>query len=157
MSSSKDRRKDISGFGRVDYSFDDKYLATVTLRRDGSSVFGGNNKYAYFPGVSVGWKIDKEDFMAGAADKVDILKLRLGYGQSGNSGIDPYQSLSKYDMTTNGILGQNKVSGATLTNYMENPDLKWETTSQVNLGIDYGFFSRLSGNLDFFVKIRRIC
>ena len=90
--------------------------------------------------------------MAGAADKVDILKLRLGYGQSGNSGIDPYQSLSKYDMTTNGILGQNKVSGATLTNYMENPDLKWETTSQVNLGIDYGFFSRLSGNLDFFVK-----
>ena len=152
MSSSKDRRKDISGFGRVDYSFDDKYLATVTLRRDGSSVFGGNNKYAYFPGVSVGWKIDKEDFMAGAADKVDILKLRLGYGQSGNSGIDPYQSLSKYDMTTNGILGQNKVSGATLTNYMENPDLKWETTSQVNLGIDYGFFSRLSGNLDFFVK-----
>ena len=55
-------------------------------------------------------------------------------------------------MTTNGILGQNKVSGATLTNYMENPDLKWETTSQVNLGIDYGFFSRLSGNLDFFEK-----
>ena len=154
MSSSKDRRKDISGFGRVDYSFDDKYLATVTLRRDGSSVFGGNNKYAYFPGVSVGWKIDKEDFMAGAADKVDILKLRLGYGQSGNSGIDPYQSLSKYDMTTNGILGQNKVSGATLTNYMENPDLTWETTSQVNLGIDYGFFSRLSGNLDFFGECR---
>ena len=141
-----------SFFGRINYGYNDKYLATVTLRRDGSSVFGGNNKYAYFPGVSVGWKIDKEDFMAGAADKVDILKLRLGYGQSGNSGIDPYQSLSKYDMTTNGILGQNKVSGATLTNYMENPDLKWETTSQVNLGIDYGFFSRLSGNLDFFVK-----
>ena len=152
IESNKNRRKDISGFGRVDYSFDDKYLATVTLRRDGSSVFGSNNKYAYFPGVSVGWKIDKENFMAAAADKIDLLKLRVGYGQAGNSGIDPYQSLAKYDMTTNGIIGQDKVPGATLTNYMENPDLKWETTSQVNVGVDYGFFSRLSGNLDFFVK-----
>ena len=95
--------------------------------------------------------------MAGAADKVDILKPRLGYGQSGNSGIDPYQSLSKYDMTTNGILGQNKVSGATLTNYMENPDLKWKLphrstwVSTMASSAVYRVIWFLRG------KIRRIC
>lgn len=150
--SSRDERIDISGFGRMDYSYQDKYLATATVRRDGSSVFGANEKYAYFPGVSFGWKIDKEDFMEKYSGTIDLLKLRLGWGQSGNSGIAPYQSLGKYDMVANGVIGNNNLVGAKHTDYEANPDLKWETTSQLNLGLDFGFLGRLSGNLDFFVK-----
>lgn len=152
LDSYKTRRRDVSGFGRLDYTYADKYLATLTLRRDGSSVFGKNNKFAWFPGVSIGWRIDKENFMQDKQKTVDLLKLRLGYGLSGNSGIDPYQSLAKYSMTTEAVIGNNKIADALLTTYKENPDLKWETTSQLNLGIDYGFLGRLSGSLDFFLK-----
>jgi len=152
IDSERNDRKDISGFGRVDYSYDDKYLATMTLRRDGSSVFGSNNKFAYSPGISVGWRMDKESFIEDRFDSIDLFKLRVGYGQSGNSGIDPYQSLSKYNMTSNGVIGQGELVGATLTRFKDNPDLKWETTSQINIGIDYGIKSRFNGNLDFFVK-----
>ncbi|MFL9483235.1 SusC/RagA family TonB-linked outer membrane protein [Chitinophagaceae bacterium LWZ2-11] len=158
VSSNKFDRKDISTFGRIDYTYNDKYLATVTLRRDGSSVFGNNNKFATFPGVSVGWKIDKEDFM-GDHKNLDVLKLRAGYGVTGNSGISPYQSLSVYNMGLNtldpntaAIIGGAIVPGATLTDYKANPNLKWESTSQLNIGVDYGFFKRLTGSLDFFVK-----
>ena len=152
LSSEKTRRRDVSGFGRVDYSFSEKYLLTATLRRDGSSVFGQNNKFAWFPGLSLGWRIDKETFMQDSRSFVDILKLRLGYGLSGNSGIEPYQSLAKYAITTEAVVGGSKVTDAILTQYKENPDLKWETTSQLNLGVDYGLFGRLSGSVDFFVK-----
>lgn len=151
IDSEKTRRRDISGFGRLDYTFADKYLVTATLRRDGSSVFGSNNKFAWFPGLSLGWKIDKEKFMENAS-AVDLLKVRAGYGLSGNSGIDPYQSLAKYALSTEAVIGNSKVVDALLTQYKENPDLKWETTSQFNLGVDYGFWGRLSGSLDFFVK-----
>lgn len=151
VSSNKFDRKDISVFARADYSYEDKYLASLTVRRDGSSVFGANNKYGTFPGISLGWRLDKEDFM-GKSKAVDLLKFRVGYGKTGNSGIDPYQSLAKYDLGTNGIIGQAPVVGATLTTYKENPNLKWETTSQLNIGADYGFFGRLTGAVDFFVK-----
>jgi TonB-linked SusC/RagA family outer membrane protein len=159
VSSNKFDRKDISVFGRVDYTYNEKYLATVTLRRDGSSVFGSNNKFATFPGVSIGWKLDKEDFLAGHKN-LDVLKLRAGYGVTGNSGITPYQSLSTYAQginpilgpATTGIIGQNPVVGATLTPGKANPNLKWESTSQFNIGADYGFFRRITGSLDFFVK-----
>jgi TonB-dependent starch-binding outer membrane protein SusC len=150
-SSNKTRRRDISAFGRLDYAYNGKYLATFTLRRDGSSVFGENNKFAWFPGLSVGWRMDKENFLSDK-NAIDLLKLRLGYGLSGNSGINPYESLAKYQLSTEGVIGNNKVTDAILTEYKENPDLKWETTSQLNFGVDYGFFGRLTGSLDFFLK-----
>ncbi|MEN9917980.1 MAG: hypothetical protein RL662_416 [Bacteroidota bacterium] len=151
VNSNRDRRKDLSTFGRLDYSYADKYLLTMTLRRDGASVFGKNNKFAYFPGISAGWKLDKEEFLQDAT-AIDMLKVRLGYGVSGNSGIAPYQSLRKYDINTNSILGGNAVIGAFLPEFKDNPDLKWESTSQLNLGVDYSFKGRFSGGLDFFVK-----
>ncbi|PTT01068.1 SusC/RagA family TonB-linked outer membrane protein, partial [Pedobacter sp. HMWF019] len=151
VSSNKFDHTDISVFGRVDYTYDDRYMATLTVRRDGSSVFGANNKFGVFPGLSLGWRLDKEDFLKDSKT-VNLLKLRAGYGKTGNSGIDPYQSLSKYDLGTNGIIGQAPVVGATLTDYKANPDLKWETTSQLNIGLDYGLFGRVTGAVDFFVK-----
>ncbi len=159
VSSEKYDRTDISAFGRIDYTYNDKYLATLTLRRDGSSVFGENNKFAVFPGISLGWRLDKEDFLANH-DKIDLLKLRVGYGVTGNSGIASYQSLSKYNqgintisgLGTTGILGQNPIVGIYTTPLKANPDLKWESTSQFNIGVDYGFSRRFTGSLDFFVK-----
>lgn len=158
VSSNKFDRKDISAFGRVDYSYGDKYLVTVTLRRDGSSVFGSNNKFATFPGLSFGWRLDKEGFMVNSKN-LDILKLRLGYGVTGNSGITPYQSLAIYNMGLNtidpntaAIIGGAIIPGATLTAYKPNPCLKWESTAQFNAGVDYGFSKRFSGAFDFFVK-----
>lgn len=125
----------------------------------GSSVFGQNNKFATFPGVSVGWKLDKENFLTNNKN-VDLLKLRIGYGVTGNSGIASYQSLGKYNqginpidgIGTTGIIGQNPIVGIYTTPLKANPNLKWESTAQFNIGIDYGFFEHISGAIDFFVK-----
>lgn len=144
-------RTDISVFGRVDYILNERYLATVTLRGDGSSVFGANNKTAFFPGASVGWRLDKEEFLQGS--RFELLKLRVGYGQTGNSGLVPYQSLTKYTLNTNGVIGQVPVVGATLDSYKGNPDIKWEKTTQTNVGLDYALTGgRVSGAVDFFLK-----
>ena len=159
VSSNRYDRKDISTFGRIDYTYNDKYLATVTVRRDGSSVFGENNKFAVFPGISLGWKLDKEDFLKNRKN-IDLLKLRAGYGVTGNSGIASYQSLGKYNqginpisgIGTTGIIGQNPVVGIFTTPLKANPDLKWESTAQLNVGVDYGLFKRITGALDFFIK-----
>ncbi|PGH40075.1 MAG: SusC/RagA family TonB-linked outer membrane protein [Candidatus Nephrothrix sp. EaCA] len=156
VSSLRTKRVDISGFGRLDYSYKEKYLATFTLRRDGSSVFGRNNKFAVFPGVSLGWKLDQEDFLQ-SFSSIDLLKLRFGFGVTGNSGIAPYQSLYKYDQGVNSFettsqIGQQAVTGFSLTDVKESPNLKWESTTQYNAGLDYGFSKRFSGSIDFYVK-----
>jgi TonB-dependent starch-binding outer membrane protein SusC len=142
----------ISFFGRVNYSYLDKYIVTASLRQDGSSKFGDNHKWAMFPSISAAWRINEESFLKGA-DYIDDLKLRVGYGVSGNQdGIDPYQSLQLY-----GAAGQYYDNGKWYRAYQisqnANPNLKWEETAMFNVGIDYSFLnSRISGTIEYYDK-----
>ncbi|MDT0643250.1 TonB-dependent receptor [Zunongwangia sp. F363] len=140
-----------SFFGRVNYTLAEKYILTATLRADGSTRFGGNNKYGYFPSGAFAWQMADEDFIPEA---ISTLKIRLGYGITGNQEI-PYNLYTPRDR-----FGDIGISDAGLVNIpgtgqvtFRNEDLKWETTSQTNIGIDYGFMAdRLNGSLDFYYK-----
>ena len=157
----------LSYFGKATYSYNDKYLASVTVRRDGSSKFGADNRYAVFPAGSVGWRVSQEDFIK-ELPFISDLKLRYGYGQTGNQNIDNnatyslYQSIygngaafsgdggSAYDI--NGKGSGTLPSGFTATQ-TGNPKLKWETTTQSNFGMDFGLFNNVfTGSLDYFIK-----
>jgi TonB-linked SusC/RagA family outer membrane protein len=159
----------ISWFGKINYNFDSRYLASVTLRRDASSVFGSNNRWATFPAFSLGWVINNEEFFEGIP-AFTHLKLRYGWGQNGNSRIDDYAAyqmyVSQYD--GNNLFDWNwgtaydfSGQGGTLPagfrrTQRANPDLKWETTSQHNFGLDFGFLhSKLSGSFDYYLKYTR--
>ncbi len=144
-----------SFFGRVNYNFLGRYMITATLRNDGSSRFGDNNKWGWFPSASAAWRVSEEDFMTGTSHWLDNLKFRLGYGVTGNQdGIGDYKSLSLlgadgasyYDPAT----GTWKKSYTPIQNY--NPDLKWESTAQYNLGLDFGLFNRLNGTIELYYK-----
>ena len=143
----------ISFFGRVNYSYLDKYILTVSLRQDGSSKFGANHKWATFPSISAAWRVNEESFLKDA-DYLDDLKLRVGYGVSGNQdGIDPYRSLQLY-----GASGQYYDNGKWFRAYQisqnANPDLKWEETAMFNAGIDFSFLnSRISGTIEYYDKV----
>jgi len=131
-----------SFFARAIVNYKDKYLLTGTFRADGSTKFGENNKYGYFPSVGVAWNISKEDFLANN-NVISNLKLRLGWGQTGNQEFPSGASLDRFG------LGQQSISQ---TNY-GNPDLKWETSTTTNVGIDFNVFKdRLSGSVDYFYK-----
>lgn len=145
----------ISFFGRVNYNLMGRYMFTATLRDDGSSRFGNNNKWGLFPSLSAAWRLSDESFMESTANWLDNLKVRMGYGITGNQdGIGEYRSLailsadgaSYYD----GITGTWKKSYAPTQN--TNPDLKWESTTQYNLGIDFGIFRRFTGSLELYYK-----
>lgn len=147
----------ISFYGRVNYSFNSKYLLQATVRRDGSSAFGVNNRWGTFPSVSAAWRITEEDFMQDQ-NVFDDLKLRVGYGVSGNSlGFDAFYSRPVYGSTgwftyvdANGTESQYRILGATRNS---NPDLKWETTGMFNIGLDFGFFNnRLTGTIEYYDK-----
>jgi TonB-dependent starch-binding outer membrane protein SusC len=142
-----------SWFGRVNYDYAGKYLATATIRQDGASVFGANNKYGIFPSFSVGWRISDEDFMK-SQSVVSSLKLRAGWGIVGNSNIPPYRSLTTVtaDPSKSAILGNAYKLGVGLTR-ASNPDLRWESTSSLNIGLDYGFVNnRIQGSIEYFDK-----
>ncbi|MBS5540196.1 MAG: TonB-dependent receptor [Phocaeicola plebeius] len=143
----------ISYYGRVNYSYKSKYLLQATLRRDGSSAFGVNNRWGTFPSVSASWRIIEEDFMK-EQDVFDDLKFRVGYGVSGNSlGFDAFYSRQVYGSTgwfTSADGDNYRVLGATRN---ANPDLKWEKTAMLNVGFDFGFFNnRLSGTVEYYDK-----
>jgi TonB-linked SusC/RagA family outer membrane protein len=142
----------LSQMGRVNYSYDSRYLFTFTVRRDGSSVFGANNKYGVFPSVAAGWNIAREDFMQPTADVLNNLKLRLSYGKSGNEAIGVYQSLTKMSPNTLAMGGKQQTtlkSEAT----MGNSDLTWETTTSFNTGIDFGLWNnRINGAIDIYLS-----
>ncbi len=150
--SSANMSKLISYFGRINYTLNKRYILTATLRRDGSSKFGKNHKWGTFPSVSAAWQIIDEPFMEGIK-LFDELKLRAGYGVSGNQdGLDPYQSLELY-----GTSGQYYDSGQWYTAYQisqnANPDLKWEETSMFNVGIDFSLLERrISGSVEYYYK-----
>lgn len=158
----------LSYFGKVNYAYDNKYLASVTLRRDGSSRFGKDNRFGMFPAVSLGWRVSQENFLKDNLSFLSDLKLRFGWGKTGNQeiannatytlysaiyGIDPtwdFDSGSAYDL--NGAGSGQLPSGYTLIQ-QGNPSLKWESTTESNGGIDFGLFNnRLTGSVDYFVK-----
>lgn len=143
----------ISGFGRLDLSCKDKYFVTGTVRRDGASNFGENNKWGWFPGASAAWKISNEDFMK-KYTYINQLKLRIGWGMTGNSGFGNYLSQSLYYVSNSGgaIIGQQQLTATRLADTKANPDLKWEKTSQFNAGIDLALFNILDISLDFYKK-----
>ncbi|GAA4273075.1 TonB-dependent receptor [Aquimarina gracilis] len=141
-----------SYFVRAVYSIQDKYILTATMRADGSSRFGENNKYGYFPSGAFAWKIDQEDF---APDAFSTLKLRLGYGITGNQdglGFGNFIRRERFVAPSIENGGEVVVPGTSDVSF-ENPDLKWEETSQLNIGIDFGFMNdRLNGSIDVYRK-----
>ncbi|HEU4632077.1 MAG TPA: SusC/RagA family TonB-linked outer membrane protein [Gemmatimonadaceae bacterium] len=144
-----------SVFARANYGYRDRYFLTGVVRRDGSSVFGANNKYAVFPAVSASWRISEESFMDGSP--FSELRLRAGYGLQGNQAILPFQSLILLgtDAGARYELGNGIVTGVT-PSQNANPDLKWETTAQTNVAVDFGLYDeRLSGTLEYYVKDTR--
>ena len=151
MSSYKSRSRYIAFFGRVMYNYAEKYLVSVSLREDGSTRFGVNNKWATFPAVSLGWRISQEEFLKGAS-WVDELKLRAGFGMTGNQDFSNYRSLLLMSPS-----GHYYSGGKWINSYAPssnaNPDLRWERKSEVNAGLDFSLLGgRLSGSVDWYYR-----
>lgn len=150
-----------SFFGRLNYSFDSKYLVTATFRADGSSKFGENNRYGYFPSFALGWNVSKESFMDNSI--FSNLKLRASWGQTGNQEIPAKITQSSFtESKSNNDTYPLDPNANTLDDYpfgtiftrLANPDIQWEVSTQTNIGIDFGLFDyRLTGALDYFSKI----
>ncbi len=144
------KRSMVSFLARARYNLMGRYLFTVAMRVDGSSVFGKNNKYGYFPSGAFAWRIDKEKFMKGSESWLNNLKLRLSYGQVGNQGISPYTTLGLTDvfyMEFDDKTSIGYLPGGTL----HNPELKWETSSSANIGLDFGFLKdRINGSVELY-------
>lgn len=147
-----------SFFGRVNYQLSEKYLATATIRADGSSKFGENNKYGVFPSFSLGWRLSEESFMENLKS-VSELKLRAGWGQTGNQEIPSKitQPLFTAQVSANNSYPLDRSSSfpAGITfNRLANPDIQWEVSTQLNLGVDFGLFENsLVGSVDYFRKV----
>lgn len=150
VSSTADQYNTISQMARLNYGFDSRYMATFTVRRDGSSVFGVNNKYGTFPAAALAWNIHNESFMKPLTDVVDNLKLRISYGLSGNEAINIYESLSL--MNTNGLaMGGASRTALDVRSLMGNNNLQWEKSRSFNTGIDFGLLNhRIDGSIDFY-------
>jgi TonB-dependent starch-binding outer membrane protein SusC len=150
--------KTMSYFGRVNYSYMDKYLIEATIRRDGSSRFGSNNRWGNFPAASIGWRISEESFMSATKGWLSYLKLRAGYGKSGNDEIGDYNGFTTYfgapQWTFYGIGGQENSSTSGFAHLaLGNPDAKWETTITTDVGFDAAFLNNtLSTTMDFWVR-----
>jgi TonB-linked SusC/RagA family outer membrane protein len=145
----------ISYYGRIQYSYGGKYLLQASLRNDGSSAFGANNRWGYFPGVSAGWNIGDENFMKDITF-VSLLKWRVGYGVSGNStGFNAFTALLVYGTPAGSskFLYNGNITNAIGPVRNDNPDLKWESTGTSNIGLDFGILkNRLSGSVDYYIK-----
>lgn len=146
-----------SFFTRVNYQYNDKYLLTATLRADGSSKFGSNNKYGFFPSFSAGWKISEEEFLKSSS--VSNLKLRAGWGQTGNQEIPSKITQALFTSVVSPITsypldnGTAYVAGTTYTR-LANPNIQWEVSNQTNIGLDFGFLKgALTGSIDIFSKV----
>jgi len=137
-----------SYMGRINYDFNDKYLLTATIRRDGSSRFGENTKYGNFPGIALGWNISNEPFLKGVT-WIDLLKLRAGWGKVGNQGVSPYQTQGL--LTRTAYAWGNTAAFGYRPNTIGNPDLKWETSATANIGVDFSFLrGRIQGSLELY-------
>jgi TonB-linked SusC/RagA family outer membrane protein len=147
-----------SEFGRLNYSYADKYMFEGVVRRDGSSRFGGANKYGVFPAFSLGWRISNEAFMAGTKNWLDALKLRGGWGSIGNDAVGNYNSYTQFGFhlfdSFYGMNGSNSSQGSTgfYQTTFGNPDVRWETTRTTNLGLDATLWKNLSVSLDIWQR-----
>lgn len=150
VGSQADLYRTISQMGRLNYSYDSRYMLTLTVRRDGSSVFGSNNKYGAFPSAAAAWNIHNESFMQNSKDVISNLKWRISYGLSGNEAISIYQTqflMNAYPMAMNGLSN----TALTIRTQMGNDNLQWEKTKGLNTGIDFGLFNnRISGSVDVY-------
>lgn len=142
-----------SYFARATYNISNKYLFTATGRYDGSSKFGANNKYAFFPSIGAAWRVSNEDFMMNN-DQISELKIRASYGASGNQEIGQYQSIAQIQPGSTVLGGAN--TSILIPSYLGNPDLKWEVSQQFDLGLELGLFdNRIMLNADFYNRITK--
>lgn len=147
----KEQSRLLSYLGRVNYNLKDRYLFTLSFRADGSTKFGPNNKWGFFPSGAFAWKIHNEDFFS--SDRISTLKFRLSYGQIGNQEIGNKRSQSLYSYSRRYVIGGEPVSGLASLR-PENRDLRWETSTQANAGLDLGFMDgRVQATLDAYHKI----
>lgn len=151
MSSKKWESTLVGFFGRLNYAYDGKYFIQALVRHEGSSKFGDNHKWGTFPAVSLGWNISEEEFMK-PIEAINELKIRAGYGVTGNEGVDPYQS--QHTLSTGGVYPQEgdyyQTYGAARN---ANPNLKWEEKKEINFGIDFAVLkNRFSGSIDYFIR-----
>jgi TonB-linked outer membrane protein, SusC/RagA family len=145
----------VSVAGRITYDFKRKYLLTAAIRRDGSSRFGPENKFAVFPSFSLGWRLNEEPWLANLLQKASIneFKIRGGYGETGNANIGSFSFLNSMNITSNYAFGNTRLFGATPTGF-PNPLLTWEKNSQTSVGIDLGFMeNRIMLSVDYFRRI----
>jgi TonB-dependent starch-binding outer membrane protein SusC len=142
----------VSFLGRANYSFKNRYLLTASFRADGSSRFGSNNTFGYFPSAALAWKMHEEPFLSGA-EFIDELKLRVSYGSVGSQAIANYLYLATYSANSSGpVFGGNR---ATLfaPSRLANPDLQWESSAQADVGVDFSFFEkRISGSVEYYSR-----
>lgn len=150
VSSQADLYRSISQMGRLNYAYDSRYMMTLTVRRDGASVFGRNNKYGTFPSAAAAWNLHNESFMQNAKHIVNNLKWRISYGLSGNEAIGIYQTqflMNSYPIAMNGLSN----TALTIRTMMGNDNLQWEKTKGFNTGVDFGLFNnRISGSIDVY-------
>ncbi|HEY9221514.1 MAG: SusC/RagA family TonB-linked outer membrane protein [Lutibacter sp.] len=154
IESYKGERTDIGVFGRIMYDYDSKYYLAAMIRRDGSSVFGENNHWGWFPSVQVAWNMANENFIENNANFINLLKLRASWGISGNSNIDSYLYLLRVGPSGTSIDPETGDPIVNLDYYNNgNPDLKWDENEEINVGLDFGFFnSRISGSVEYYTK-----
>lgn len=140
-----------SYYFRMNHIFRDRYLLGVSLRADGASNFGANNKYGYFPSISTAWRISEEDFFQPATNVINNLKLRLSYGEVGNASIPDYRTISSYN--NNSVIFNKVLQPYVVLGNFGNADLKWETSQQFDIGLDFGFLNnRIELLMDFYQK-----
>ena len=143
-----------SMFGRLSYNYDERYMVQATVRRDGSSRFGPNNKYGIFPSFSAGWNVMNEAFMEGTRDWLSNLKVRFSWGKNGNDNIADFGYTSLTAMGNNVLFGKDAIKwNGSKASRLSNPDLKWEESEQTDIGIDLGFFNgALTASIDYYIK-----
>ncbi len=152
MGSFKQKSRLISFFSRLNYDYKGRYILSASLRRDGSSRFGKDEKWGLFPAFTVGWRLSDESFFKDVK-AINDLKLRVGWGITGNQEIGNLRSLPIFGAAGNAVIGESEVSGVAPTNF-PNPNLKWEETTQINIGLDYDLWgSRIYGSVEFYRKI----
>jgi len=148
---SKPQEQLFSVLGRAVYNYRNRYVTTATFRADGSSKFEGSNKFSYFPSFAFAWRMDQESWMR-RYDNISNLKVRLGWGQVGNQGIPPYLTMASYD-NSNAVKPDGSSDPGIVPSQISNPNLKWETSEQYNVGVDLGLFNqRLTIVADAYVK-----
>lgn len=151
MGSYKEGSTLIAMFGRVMYNFNEKYLASASLRREGSSKFGDNNKWGWFPAISLGWRLNQESFIENV-EWINDLKLRVGYGVTGNQDFAPYRSLILLERVGSLFYNQEWINSYG-PGQNPNPDLRWEKKKELNIGVDFSVLSsRLSGSLEYYIR-----